>query len=245
MPDSLRPHGLQPTRLHCLWDIPGKDTGVGCHFLLQGIFPTQGSNPGLLHFRQILYQLATRKAQKRKALGFNWSTSLLYPEKHTSWEPMEGNLSSSWSWSVWIQGTMGVIKIEDLDCKKKKKKCDARRHSRKGLIKLLSWNKVIWVKTDGDCRLPNTASKESPREGMGQAQEQGNREIHQVWKFFPSKNFVCGCCHMEPRARRGEDCWFLKELHSWKDHNSGFKNSFGWDLRQSFGPKLLKNNQAS
>ena len=58
MPDSLRPHGLQPTRVLCLWDFPGKDTRVGCHFLLQGIFPTQGSNPGLLHYRQILYCLS-------------------------------------------------------------------------------------------------------------------------------------------------------------------------------------------
>ena len=34
--DSLRPHGLLPTRLLCLWDFPGRNTGVGCHFLLQG-----------------------------------------------------------------------------------------------------------------------------------------------------------------------------------------------------------------
>ena len=39
-------------------DSPGKNTGVGCHFLLQGIFLTQGSNPGLLHCRKILYQLS-------------------------------------------------------------------------------------------------------------------------------------------------------------------------------------------
>ena len=39
-------------------DSPGKNTGVGCHALLQGIFPTQESNPGLLHCRQILYQLS-------------------------------------------------------------------------------------------------------------------------------------------------------------------------------------------
>ena len=58
VPDSLWPHGLQPTRLLCPWDFPGKDTEVGCHFLLQGIFPTQGPNPGLLHCRQILYQLS-------------------------------------------------------------------------------------------------------------------------------------------------------------------------------------------
>ena len=39
-------------------DSPGKNAGVGYHALLQGIFPTQGSNPGLLHCRQILYQLS-------------------------------------------------------------------------------------------------------------------------------------------------------------------------------------------
>ena len=39
-------------------DSPGKNTGVVCHALLQGIFPTQGSNPGLLHYRQILYHLS-------------------------------------------------------------------------------------------------------------------------------------------------------------------------------------------
>ena len=37
---------------------PGKNIGVGCHALLQGIFPTQGSNPGLLHCRRILYRLS-------------------------------------------------------------------------------------------------------------------------------------------------------------------------------------------
>ena len=40
------------------WNFPGKNTGAGCHFLLQGIFPTQGSNLGLLHCRQTLYCLS-------------------------------------------------------------------------------------------------------------------------------------------------------------------------------------------
>ena len=39
-------------------DAPGKNTGVGCHALLQGVFPTQGLNPGLLHCRWILYHLS-------------------------------------------------------------------------------------------------------------------------------------------------------------------------------------------
>ena len=45
-------------RLLCLWNSPGQNTGVGSDFLLQGIFPIQGLNPGLLHCRQILYHLS-------------------------------------------------------------------------------------------------------------------------------------------------------------------------------------------
>ena len=44
----LQPYGLYPTRLLCAWDSPGKNPGVGCHFLFQGIFWTQGSNSQLL-----------------------------------------------------------------------------------------------------------------------------------------------------------------------------------------------------
>ena len=47
-----------PTRLLPPWDSPGKNTEVGCHFLLQGIFLTQGSNPGLPHWRQMLSPLS-------------------------------------------------------------------------------------------------------------------------------------------------------------------------------------------
>ena len=46
------------TKLFRPWDFLGKCTGVGCCFLLQGIFPTQGLNPGLSHCRQILYHLS-------------------------------------------------------------------------------------------------------------------------------------------------------------------------------------------
>ena len=55
--DSWRPHAAA-ARLLCPWNFAGKHTGVGCHVLLQGILPTQGSNPGLLHCRQTLYCLS-------------------------------------------------------------------------------------------------------------------------------------------------------------------------------------------
>ena len=48
MSNSLQPHRLQPASLLCPWDFPDKTTGVGCHFLLQGIFPTHGSKLRLL-----------------------------------------------------------------------------------------------------------------------------------------------------------------------------------------------------
>ena len=63
MSDYLPPCGLQPTRLLCPWDSPGKNTGVDCHFLLQGIFPTQGLSLRLLHL--LLWQAAS------------WATALL------------------------------------------------------------------------------------------------------------------------------------------------------------------------
>ena len=52
MPNSLQPHGLISP-----WNSPGQNTGVGNLSLCQGIFPTQGLNPGLPHCRRILYQL--------------------------------------------------------------------------------------------------------------------------------------------------------------------------------------------
>ena len=46
--DSLQTHGLQPAKFLCLWDFPGENTGVSCHFLLQGIFPIQRLTPCFL-----------------------------------------------------------------------------------------------------------------------------------------------------------------------------------------------------
>ena len=73
MSDTLRFHGLQPTRLLCPWYSPGKKTGVGSQFLLQGIFPTQWLNLGLFHCRWILYCLSH---QGRPV--FRWTQSKTY-----------------------------------------------------------------------------------------------------------------------------------------------------------------------
>ena len=64
MSNSLWPHGLQSTKLLCPCIPPGKNTAVGIHPLLGGIFSTKRSNPGLLHRRQILYRLSHQGKDK-------------------------------------------------------------------------------------------------------------------------------------------------------------------------------------
>ena len=69
MSHSLRRYELSPARLLCPWDSPGKNAGVGCHALLQGIFPAQGWNPGLLHCREVLYCLSHQRSPRIKQLN--------------------------------------------------------------------------------------------------------------------------------------------------------------------------------
>ena len=72
MSNSWCPRGLQAHQAP-LWDCPSKNTGVGCHFLLQGIFPTQGSNPHFLNCRQILYHWATWEPPSVASVQFSHS----------------------------------------------------------------------------------------------------------------------------------------------------------------------------
>ena len=75
--NSLRPYGL------CPWDFPVKSTGVGCHFLLQGIFPTQGLNPDLQHCRQTLYHLSHQEETKMNDPPFSFRSNL---SKYPLWK---------------------------------------------------------------------------------------------------------------------------------------------------------------
>ena len=86
--NSLWPHGL-----YSPWNSPGQNTGVGNLSLLQGIFPTQGSNPGLLHCRQILYQLSHKG--RPHAIQETWVQFL-------NWEdPLEEGMATHSSILAW------------------------------------------------------------------------------------------------------------------------------------------------
>ena len=89
--DSLQPHELLPARLFFPWDSPGKNTRVVCHSLLQRIFLTQGSKPGLLYCRQILYRLSYREdllEGKKSPTGVNNSQFPLLFHTHTHQTPI-------------------------------------------------------------------------------------------------------------------------------------------------------------
>ena len=76
---SLRPHGL-----HSPWNSPGQNTGVGSLSLLQRIFPTQGSNPGLPHCRWILYQLSHKGSPRiLEWVAYPFSSASSWPRNGT------------------------------------------------------------------------------------------------------------------------------------------------------------------
>ena len=124
--DSLRPCGLQPARLLCHEDAPGKNTGVGCHALLEGIFPSEGLNPGLPHCRQIFYYLSHQGSPRiLEWVAYPFSRGSSLPRNWTGVSCVAGRLFTSWAtrktlrfkwltrhtrapfvlWSAWCTGT--------------------------------------------------------------------------------------------------------------------------------------------
>ena len=92
MSDSLQSHGLWPTRLLCRWNSPSKNTGVGCHSLLQGNVPTQGLNPGLPHCRQILYHLSQQGSPRTlEWIVYPFSSRSCRPRNQTGASCIAGN----------------------------------------------------------------------------------------------------------------------------------------------------------
>ena len=91
--DSLQLHGL-----HSQWNSPGQNTIVGSYSLLQGIFPTQGSNPGLLHYRRILYQLS-HKGNPRilKWVAYPFSSRSSQPKNQTGVSCIAGRFFTRWT----------------------------------------------------------------------------------------------------------------------------------------------------
>ena len=109
MSNSLRLHGL-----HSPWNSPGHNTGVGSLSLLQGSFPTQGWNPGLLHCRWILYQLS-HKANPRilEWVAYPFSSGSSRPRNQTRVSCIAGRFFTNWA-------MRGAFDSKSISKKKKK-----------------------------------------------------------------------------------------------------------------------------
>ena len=95
---SLWSHGQGPARLLCPWNSPGKNTGVGCHFLLQEIFPTQRLNPGLPCCRQILYPLSHQGSPRiLEWVAYPFSRGSSQPRNRTQVSHIAGRVFTLWA----------------------------------------------------------------------------------------------------------------------------------------------------
>ena len=93
MSDSLRPLGL-----YSPWNSLGQNTGMGSLSLLQGIFPTQGSNPGLPHCRQILYQLSHKGSPRiLEWVAYHFSRGSSWSRNWTGVFCIAGGFFTNWA----------------------------------------------------------------------------------------------------------------------------------------------------
>ena len=107
--NSLQTHGL-----YSPWNSPDQNTGMGSLFLLQSIFPTQGSNPGLLHCRQILYQLSYKGSPRiLEWVAYPFSSRSSRPRNQTRVSCIAGGFFTNWAireapslpamWETWVR----------------------------------------------------------------------------------------------------------------------------------------------
>ena len=89
-----------PWPIHSLWNSLCKNTGVGSLSLLQGIFPTQGLNPGLLHCRRILYQLSHKGSPRiPERVAYPFSSGSSWPRNWTGVSCIAGRFFTNWATS--------------------------------------------------------------------------------------------------------------------------------------------------
>ena len=163
MSDSLWPHGLSPTSLFHPCNFPGKTTGVGCHFLLQGIVPIQGLNPGLLHCRQVLYHLSHQGSLK------NAQTTTQLHSCHTLVKSCSKFSKPGFSnmWTVNFQMfKLDLEKTEEPEIKlptsiRSSKKQESSRKTSTSVLLTISKPLTVWIKKncgkflkDGNTRPP-------------------------------------------------------------------------------------------
>ena len=144
MSNSFRPHEPQPTRLLCPWNSPGKNSGVTCHSLVQGIISTQGLNLGLLHCGQILYNLSHQGSPNICGYLHFW---LHYP-----------NLTNLIITGGLIQ-FLQIIDRENMDQKCNTRKCQENRGVSTFNLRMSFLSSILKIKDKNDIIISTTFSQ--------------------------------------------------------------------------------------
>ena len=106
---------LWPHALYSQWNSPGQNAGVGSLPLLQGIFPTQGSNPGLLHCRWILYQLSHKGSPRiLEWEAFPFSSRSSWPRNRTGVSCIADRFFTNWAIREALEETSYIVQIKPL-----------------------------------------------------------------------------------------------------------------------------------
>ena len=123
------------TIIYSLWYSPGQNTGVSSLYFLQGIFPTQGSNPGLPQFRQILYQLSHKGSPRiQEWVACSCSSGSSRPRNLTGVSCIAGRFFINWAITGKAQEDMTPGNQRESSCKKSVRVMDSEgRKERKGL----------------------------------------------------------------------------------------------------------------
>ena len=109
--DSLLPHGLYSPR-----NSPGQNTGAGSLSLLQGIFPTQGSNSGLPHCRQILYQLSHKGSPRiLERVAYPFSSASSWPRNRTGVSFIAGGFFTNWTIREAHNSSLSIIRLTSIE----------------------------------------------------------------------------------------------------------------------------------
>ena len=112
----LRPHGVWPQGLYSPRNSPGQNTGVGSHFFLHGIFPAQGSDPGLPHCRWILYQLSHQGSPRTlEWVAYPFSSGSSQLRNWTEVSCIAGRFFISWAVRCWQIRNQAYFQINFLE----------------------------------------------------------------------------------------------------------------------------------
>ena len=112
---SVMSKSLWPCELYSPWDSPGQNTGVGSLSLLQGIFQTQGSNPGLLHCRWILHQPSHQGSPRiLEWVAYPFSSRSPQPRNQTGVSCTAGRFFTNWATRGAMMKTVLLLNVGPL-----------------------------------------------------------------------------------------------------------------------------------